>query len=129
MRSTETRLAKMEKALSHVVAAKAAEATQVEAAEWRAANGPVSFVCGETEAAAWERVKILQGLGMIQPIDKVHVLPAYPEFDGKHFARFEMLDDEYAHDVVRYLREHRGDPGREPPPGWRTSEPTARQEA
>jgi len=129
MRSTETRLAKVEKALSHAMAAKAAEATQAQAAEWRAAGAPISLVCGETEAIAWERVRVLKGLGMIRPIDRVHVLPAYPEFAGKHFSRFELLGDEHGPDIIRYLREHRGEPGREPPPGWRMSGPVAQREA
>jgi len=129
MRSTETRPAKIEKALSQAMAAKAAEVTQVQAAEWRAASSPISFVCGDTEAEAWERVAALRGLGMIQPIDRVHVLPAYPEFAGKHFSRFELLGDEHGPDIIRYLREHRGESGREPPPGWRMSEPVAQKEA
>lgn len=128
MRSTEARLAKVEKALSHAVEVRVAETVQAEATEWRAANGPVSFVCGETEAAAWQRVEALRGLGMIQPIDKVHVLPAYPEFAGKPFTRFEMLG-EHGPEVIRYIREHRHEPGREPPPGWRTPTPTTGQEA
>ena len=118
----------MEKALSHVAATKAAETMQAEAAEWRAANGPVSFVCGDTEAAAWDRVETLRGLGMIQPIDKVHVLPTYPEFAGKHFTRFEMLG-EHKNEVIRFIRENRDAPGQQPPPGWRTSKPAAGQEA
>jgi hypothetical protein len=128
MRSTEVRLAKMEKVLSHVAAAKAAEAMQAEAAEWRAANGPVSFVCGDTEAAAWDRVETLRGLGMIQSIDKVHVLPTYPEFAGKHFARFEMLG-EHKNEIIRFIRDNRDVPGRRLPPGWRLPMPAAGREA
>jgi len=122
------RLAKVEKALSQVAQTKVDEAFQAENAEWRAANAPVSFVCGDTEAEADARVEALRGLGMIQPIDRVHTLPAYPEFNGRHFLRFEMLG-EHGPKVIRYIRDHRHEPGREPPPGWRTSKPPIRQEA
>ena len=128
MRSTEVRLAKVEKALSQVVEAKADEVFQAETAEWRAAKGPVSFVCGDTEAEAWERVEALRGLGMIQPIDRVHVLPTYPEFGGKHFTRIELLG-EHSPSIIRHIRDHRHEPGREPPPGWRTPKPAIGQEA
>jgi hypothetical protein len=127
MRSTEARLAKVEKALSQVAQTKVDEAFQAEIAEWREAGGPISFVCGDTEAEADARVEALRGLGMIQLVDRVHTLPAYPEFNGKHFLRFEMLG-EHGPEVIRYIRDHQGEPGREPPPGWRLPTSAAGQE-
>lgn len=126
MRSTETRLAKMEKALTSVAEIKAADALQAEIAEWREAGGPMSLVCGETEAAAWERVKVLRGLGLIQPIDRVHVLPLYPEFVAKPFSRLEVLG-EHKDAFLSWLRLNRGKIGREPPPGWRSEQPALEQ--
>ena len=128
MRGTEARLARVEKAMAHVVEAKDDEAFQAGIAEWRAAGAPVSFVCGDTEADANARVEALRGLGMIQPLDRVHTLPAYPEFNGKHFLRLEMLG-EHGAEVIRYIRDHQGEPGREPPPGWRLPTSAIGQEA
>jgi hypothetical protein len=91
MRSTESRLAKVERAMHLTHAPQMDEAALRANAEWRAAGGPVSFVCGDTEADARQREATLRDLGLIQSIDRVVRMPMQPDY-AKPFLRHCLLE-------------------------------------
>src|SRR3954451_18818754 len=92
MRAIESRLARVERAMHQTHTPRVDEATQRANAEWRAAGGPFSFVCGNTEDDARHREATLRELGLIQPIDKVVRMPMRPEF-SKPFLRHCVFED------------------------------------
>lgn len=116
MRATETRLARIEQTMQHVVNDQAREAFQRENAAWRKAGGPVSLVCGTTRDDAEQRAAMLRELGMIQPIDKVHLLPMRPEF-SKPFLRHCVLED-WGPEKRDAIRAALASPSPALPPGW-----------
>ncbi|MFD0936656.1 hypothetical protein [Methylobacterium trifolii] len=97
------------------------EATQRANAEWRAAGGPFSFVCGDTEADARRREATLRESGIIQPIDKVVRMPMRPEYP-KPFLR-HCLFEEWGPTKRNAIAAALASPGGAYPPGWYSQPP------
>lgn len=116
MRAIESRLARVEKAMQQDCRDRVDEPFERRRAEWQAAGGPMSFVCGATEQDARGREATLRELGLIQPIDMVVLMPMYPEV-SKPFLRHCVFDDwsPAKRDAIKAALAR---PGREPPPEW-----------
>lgn len=112
----ERRLAKVERAMNLTQAAREAEEDRRSIDEWRAAGGPMSFVVGRTRSEAEAREQSLRKCGMIQPLDKVHLIPSDEDLKQSFYRHLllEGWNQEKRDRVLAALQK----PGRPYPPEW-----------
>ena len=92
MRGIVSRLAKLENVMQQKRSGQPDAAFERMRAAWRAAGGPISFVCGESEADACNREAMLRELGLIQPADKVVRMPLQPGSSRPFLRHCVLLD-------------------------------------